>query len=101
MLHLLKKLAAEADYRMCSIKDVLKNFVKLLADFIVEVKGKYLSDFMSTYNLKSLVKQKTCFKNPENPSRIDLILTNSLRSFQNNSVFETGLSDFYNCTTTV
>ena len=32
---------------------------------------------MSTYNLKGLVKQKSCFKNTENPSCIDLILTNS------------------------
>ena len=56
---------------------------------------------MSTYNLKSLVKQKTCFKNPDNPSCIDLILTNSRRSFQDSSVFETGLSDFHKLTTTV
>ena len=49
----------------------------LLGDFNVEVKEKNISDFMSTYNLKSLVKQKTCFKNPDTPSCIDLILTNS------------------------
>ena len=56
---------------------------------------------MSTYNLKSLVKQKTCFKNPDNPSCIDLILTNSPRGFQDSSLFETGLSDFHKLTTTV
>ena len=56
---------------------------------------------MITYNLKSLVKQKTCFKNPDNPSCIDLILTNSPRSFQDSCVFETGLSDFHKLTTTV
>ena len=50
--------------------------------------------FMSAYNLKDLVKQQTCFKNPENSSCIDLILTNSLRSFQKSSFFETGISDF-------
>ena len=50
---------------------------------------------MSVHNLKTLIKQKTCFKNPENPTCIDLILTNSPRSFQNSSVFETGLSDFH------
>ena len=73
----------------------------LLGDFNVEVKEKNISDFMSTYNLKSLVKQKTCFKNPDNPSCIDFILINSPRSFQDNSVFETGLSDFHKLTTTV
>ena len=73
----------------------------LLGDFNVEVKEKNIYDFMSTYNLKSLVKQKTCFKNPDNPSCIDLILINSPRSFQGSSVFETGLSDFHKLTTTV
>ena len=56
---------------------------------------------MSTYNLKSLLKQKICFKNPDNPSCINLILTNSTWSFQDSSVFETGLSDFHKFTTTV
>ena len=56
---------------------------------------------MSSYSLRNLVKQKTCFKNPENPSCIDLILTNSPRTFQNSNVFETGLSDFHKLTTTV
>ena len=49
---------------------------------------------MSVHNLKTLIKQKTCFKNPETPTCIDLILKNSPRSSQNSSVFETGLSDF-------
>ena len=73
----------------------------LLGDFNVEVKEKDISDFMSTYNLKSLLKQKICFKNPDNPSCINLILTNSTWSFQDSSVFETGLSDFHKFTTTV
>ena len=47
------------------------------------------------YSLKNLVSQKTCFRNPENPSCIDLILINCSRSFQNTDVFETGLSDFH------
>ena len=56
---------------------------------------------MSVHNLKTLVKQKICFKNPENPTCVNLILTNSPRSFQNSSVFETGLSDFHKLTLTV
>ena len=75
--------------------------VILLGDFNVEVEEKNLSNFMSVHNLKTLIKQKTCFKNPENPTCIDLILTNSPRSFQNSSVFETGLSDFHKLTITV
>ena len=73
----------------------------LLGDFNVEVEEKNVSEFMSVYSLRNLVKQKTCFKNPENASCIDLIVTNSPQSFQNSNVFETGLSDFQKLTTTV
>ena len=41
------------------------------------------------------------YKTAENSAYIDLILTNSPRSFQNSSVFETGLSDFHKLTITV
>ena len=75
--------------------------VIILGDFNVEVEEKNLSNFMSVHNLKTLIKQKTCFKDPENPACIDFILTNSPRSFQNSSVFETGLSDFHKLTITV
>ena len=56
---------------------------------------------MSAHNLKTLIKQKTCFKNPENPTCIDLILTNTSRRFPNSSVFETGLPDFHKLTIAV
>ena len=60
-----------------------------------------MSEFLNIYSLKNFVFQKTCFKNPENPSCIDLILTNCSRSFQNTGVFETGQSDFRKLTFTV
>ena len=72
--------------------------VILLGDFNIEVEEKYLSNFMSVHNLKTLIKQKACFKNPENPTCRDLILTNSPRSFQNSRVCETRLSDFHKLT---
>ena len=37
----------------------------------------------------------TCFKSPDNPKTIDLILTNKKRSFMGSSTVETGLSDFH------
>ena len=40
-------------------------------------------------------------KNPENPTCIDLILTNHPLSFQNSCVLETGLSDFHKMTVTI
>ena len=60
-----------------------------------------MRSFCEAYNLKSLIKQPTCYKNPDNPTCIDLILTNVPRSFQSTCVIETGLSDFHLMTLTV
>ena len=54
-----------------------------------------MNDFSNVNNLKSLNKEPTCFKNPNNPSCIDLFLTNRSRYFQNTSTIETGISDFH------
>ena len=35
-----------------------------------------LASFCTFYNFKSLISKPTCYKNPDNPSCIDLILTN-------------------------
>ena len=42
-----------------------------------------------SYGLKNLIKVPTCYKNPQNPSCIDLILTNSPLSFQSSVVIKT------------
>ena len=34
-----------------------------------------MSEFMSMYNLKNVIKHKTCFTNPENPNSHKLIVT--------------------------
>ena len=47
------------------------------------------------------MKRKTCFKNPENPSCINLVLTNCPRIFQKSDVFETEITDFHKFTITV
>ena len=60
-----------------------------------------MADFCETYNLFNLIKQFTCYKNPDNPSSIDVILTNRKRSFQNSFALETGLSDCHKMTVTV
>ena len=57
--------------------------------------------FSDNYNLTSLIKQPTCYKNPNNPTCIDLILSDTPRSFQSTCVIETGLSDFNLMTLTV
>ena len=73
----------------------------LLGDFNAEPEEESIAEFLNLYNLKNLVKQNTCFKNPDKIICIDLILTNYHRSFQNTDIFETGLSDFYKLTFTV
>ena len=60
-----------------------------------------MQSFCESYNLKSLIKQPTCYKNPDKPTFIDLILTNVPRMFQSTCVIETGLSDFHLMTVTV
>ena len=57
--------------------------------------------FCDSYEFKNLNKDATCYKNPENQSCIDLILTNNANSFQNSGVIETSLSDFHKMTVTV
>ena len=73
----------------------------VLRDFNVCVEYSSMSVICDTYNLKSLIREPTCYKNPENPSCIDLILTNGPCNFQNSCVFETGLSDFHKIAVTV
>ena len=73
----------------------------LLGDFNIEVEEKNVSEFISVYNLRNFVKQKTSFKMSEDPSCTDFTLTNSPRIFQNSNAFETGFSDFHKFTTTV
>ena len=60
----------------------LENFL-LLDDFYSEMNEASMTEFCETYNLKKLIKDPTCYKNPLKPSSIDLILTDKFRSFQN------------------
>ena len=48
-----------------------------------------------------MINRPTCYKNPEKPSCIDLILANFPRSFQNSCAIETELSDFHKLVLTV
>ena len=60
-----------------------------------------VDSFCGSYSPKSLIKKPTCFKNPDSPTCIDLILTNRQKSFQNSTIIETGLSDYHKLTVTV
>ena len=65
-----------------------------MGDFNAEPHDHF-KDFRDVHNLKNLIKVPTCFKNPERPTSIDVMLTNSYRSFQNSCAIETRLSDFH------
>ena len=69
-----------------------------MGDFTCDMDNVDLKDFSNLYNLKSLTKVPTCFKNAANPTCTDRMLRNLYRSFQNSSVIDRGLSNFYNMT---
>ena len=75
--------------------------VLILGGFNIGVYEKHMQSFCETYDLKSLIKQLTCYKNPNSHTYIDLILVNVPRSFQSTCAVETGLSDFHLMTLTV
>ena len=60
-----------------------------------------MTELCELYDFSNLIKDPTCFKKPLNPTSIDVILTNKVRSFHNNNVIETGLSDHHKLTLTV
>ena len=72
-----------------------------MGDFNAEPDDPTLKNFCQIYSCKNIVKDKTCFKNPINPTCIDLIITNRPKSFQESEVIETGLSDFHKMSLTV
>ena len=61
----------------------------LLGDFNSCMLDSSTRAFSETYEFRSLVKEAICFKNPEDPSCIDLILTNKHLSFQRSYAIET------------
>ena len=49
----------------------------LAGDFNMEEDEEVLQNFLYERNAKNLVKEKTCFKSMDNPSCIDLLITDS------------------------
>ena len=69
--------------------------ILIIGDLNSEMSEPSLDEFCQTYNLVSIVNKPTCFKNPKNPSCIDLMLTNKQERFLKANTIETGLSDFH------
>ena len=69
--------------------------IVLAGDFNAQ-KGEWLCDtFLYQHELHSIKENSICYKNPNNPSKIDLILTNCSRSFFKMEIIFTGLPDFH------
>ena len=75
--------------------------ILIMGDFNSEFSENFLNSFCNVNSLKTLNRGPTCFKNPSNPSCIDLFLTNRQQGFQQTHVIETGISDFHKMVVTV
>ena len=73
----------------------------MLGDFNAEDTEPILSEFLEQYEAKNIMKNESCFKNPDRPTCIDVFLTNSPHSFHNTMTISTGLSDFQGMIITV
>ena len=92
----IEALSKSSDFFSSNYENVL-----LMGDFIAGLDNAVLKDFCNSYNLTNLISKATCYKNPNNPSFIDLLLANFPKCFQNSCVIETGLSDFRKMVVTV
>ena len=80
--------------------NIYDNFI-LTGDFNIEEGDNALEEFMEIYHAGNLIKKKTCFKSLNNPSCVDLIITNSKKSFKYTSTISTGCSDCHKLVLTV
>ena len=68
--------------------------IVLAGDFNTQERERLLDTFLYQHELHSIKRNPTCYKNPNNPSNIDLILTNCSSFFKTDTIL-TGLSDFH------
>ena len=94
-------------YFLSNVSKIIDTYLKdyeniiLIGDFNSSVTEHTMSEFCQMYNLHNLINEPTCYKNPNNPSSIDVILTNRKNSFENSTTLETGLSDHHKMVITV
>ena len=72
-----------------------------MGDFNSQPSENCVNDFCNVYILSNFVKEPTCYKKPDNPFCIDLVLTRRPKCFQSPMMMETGISDFYKMVITV
>ena len=67
----------------------------LASDFNNEETETVLSEFLNSHDAKNMVKEKTCFKSMNNPTCVDLLISNKEKCFKSAATIDTGLSDFH------
>ena len=67
----------------------------LAGDFNSEETETVLSEFLNSHDAKNMVKEITCFKNTDNPTCVDLLISNKEKCFKSATTIDTGLSDFH------
>ena len=58
----------------------------MLGDFNSQMSETHMKDFCELYDLEHFIKGPTCYKNPNNPSSIDVMLTNKKKSVSTKNV---------------
>ena len=72
--YFLDKVSLELDKLLSKYENLL-----MLGDWNSAVTEEDMENFCDMYDLENLIKEPTCFKSTENPSSIDVILTNRKR----------------------
>ena len=75
--------------------DTYSSYEKVLVvgDFNTEKTEHYIESFLYEHELSNLVKETTCFKNMQNLSCIDLLLTKNSSGFEQTATICSGLLD--------
>ena len=64
------------------------DYFLIVGDFNSEMTESAMENFCGTYHLHNLIKDPTCFENPDRPSCIDLLLTNFPKLFLKSQTLE-------------
>ena len=73
----------------------------LVGDFNAQEGETIFDTFLYQHELKAINKQPTCYKNVDNPSCVDIFLTNKPKLFFKSESLFTGLSDCHKLVLTV
>ena len=65
------------DHRCKHLDEKLARFdnILIIGDFNSTMSDMAMKDFCELYDLENLINEPTCFKNPDNPSSIDVMFS--------------------------